>query len=182
MSSYTGGGRVRNSLMEVFRSANDAKDARKRVETRDAVGGRIVSGTGTHSRAAASTADIQRGVSLDLERLMNAVHLAADIDLSDHPHVYRSIINHGFIDLARMSIEEAAVNGVAAEIESALRTFEPRLEPATVTVRRDDTIDPSELKLRFIVRAEIRANPLNVPVEFIADLERDTGRIKVARR
>ncbi len=182
MSGYTGGARVRNSLMEVFRSANSAKDARKRVETRDAVGGRIVSGSGTHPRAAVSAADIQRGVSIDLERLMNAVHLAADIDLSQYPHVRRSIINHGFIDVARMSIDDAAVNGIAAEIEQALRVFEPRLDPDSVTVRRDDLVDPAELKLRFIVRAEIRANPLNVPVEFIADLERDTGRIKVARR
>ena len=42
--------------------------------------------------------------------------------------------------------------------------------------------DPGELKLRFLVRAEIRADPLNVPVEFLADLERDTGRIRVAQR
>ncbi|KQO91905.1 hypothetical protein ASF36_18810 [Methylobacterium sp. Leaf90] len=113
---------------------------------------------------------------------MNAVHLAADLDLSAFPHVCRSVLNHGFPDIARLTIEEAAVNGIAAEIETALRTFEPRLAPTSIVARRDEAIDPAELKLRFIVRAEIYADPLNVPVEFIADLERDTGRIKVARR
>ncbi|MCB4805499.1 type VI secretion system protein ImpF [Methylobacterium brachiatum] len=182
MNAKTAGGRARNPLMDVFRTANSARDARLRIERRDASGGRIVSGHGAHPRSAINAGDLQRSVSTDLERLMNTVHLAADIDLSAFPHVRRSILNHGFVDIARMSIDDAAVNGIAMEIELALRTFEPRLAPSSIVARRDDAADPNELKLRFVVRAEIRADPLNVPVEFIADLERDTGRIKVARR
>ncbi len=56
------------------------------------------------------------------------------------------------------------------------------LAPGSIAAQRDATVDPAELKLRFLVRAEIRADPLNVPVEFVADLERDTGRIRVAQR
>ena len=34
-------------------------------------------------------------------------------------------------------------------------------------------------KLRFMVRAEMFCDPINVPVEFIADVELDTGKISV---
>ncbi|WHQ68584.1 type VI secretion system baseplate subunit TssE [Methylorubrum extorquens] len=182
MTARAGGARVRNPIMEVFRAANGTRDARVRTETRDDAGGRILPGRGVHPRSLINATSLQSSVSLDLERLMNVVHLAADLDLSAFPHVRRSVLNHGFPDIARMTIEEAAVNGIAAEIETALRTFEPRLAPASIVARRDEAIDPAELKLRFIVRAEIHAEPLNVPVEFVADLERDTGRIKVGRR
>lgn len=182
MIAKAGGARVRNPIMDVFRAANVARDAGGRTEARDETGGRVIHGRGAHPRSVVSAADLQSSVSRDLERLMNAVHLAADLDLSAFPHVRRSVLNHGFPDITQLTIEEAAVNGIAAEIAMALRTFEPRLAPASIMVRRDESIDPAELKLRFIVEAEIYADPLNVPVEFIADLERDTGRIKVARR
>ena len=41
--------------------------------------------------------------------------------------------------------------------------------------------DGAELKLRFMVRAELFCDPLNVPVEFVADVELDTGKISVNR-
>ncbi|GJE62777.1 type VI secretion system baseplate subunit TssE [Methylobacterium trifolii] len=174
--------RVRIPLMEAFRAANADKDARLHLDVRDEGGERIIAGRRTSARAAVSTADLQRSVALDLERLMNAVNFASGTDIDAFPHVRRSILNHGFVDIARLSIDEAGVEAIADEIETALRTFEPRLAAGSVTARRDTTVDPAELKLRFVVRAEIEADPLNVPVEFVADLERDTGRIKVLQR
>ena len=182
MAARGDAGRVRNPLIETFRAANRDRDARLRLDVRDEDGSRIIAGRRTSPRIAVSTADLQRSVARDLERLMNAVHLAADLDLEAFLHVRSSILNHGFVNISRMTIDEGGVNGIAAEIESALRVFEPRLAPGSITARRDDTVDPGELKLRFLVRAEIRADPLNVPVEFLADLERDTGRIRVAQR
>lgn len=182
MKTRAGGMPVRNSLMEIFRIANEERDARRRVEVTDETGGRIVPGRRLQQRASVNSADLQRSVGHDLERLMNVVHLAADLDLEDFPEARRSILNHGFVDIARMTLDDGAVTGIAAEIETALRTFEPRLAPDSIMARRDLDVDPAELTLRFLVRAEIRADPLNVPVEFVADLDRDTGRMKVARR
>ncbi|MGV7031536.1 type VI secretion system baseplate subunit TssE [Methylobacterium symbioticum] len=182
MAARADAGRVRNPLIEVFRAANRDRDARLRLDIRDEEGGRIVAGRRTSPRIAVGAADLQRSVARDLERLMNAVHLAADLDLDAFPEIRRSILNHGFVNIARMTIDEGGVDGIAAEIEAALRSFEPRLASGSITARRDTTVDPAELKLRFLVRAEIRADPLNVPVEFVADLERDTGRIRVAQR
>jgi type VI secretion system protein ImpF len=174
--------RVRIPLMEAFRSAHRERDARVHLDVRDEAGERVLAGRRAGARAAVSAADIQRSVAADLERLLNAVNFAAGVDLDGLPHVARSIVNHGFVDIARLSIDEISVNDVAGEIERVLRTFEPRLAPRSVSARRDDTVDAAELKLRFVVRAEIEADPLNVPVEFVADLERDTGRVRVAQR
>jgi type VI secretion system protein ImpF len=35
--------------------------------------------------------------------------------------------------------------------------------------------------VRFVVRADLHCEPLNVPVQFVADLELDSGAITVSR-
>ena len=182
MAARSDAKRVRIPLMEAFRSAHADRDARARLDIRDEAGERVVSGRRMKARAAMSAAELQRSVAGDLERLMNAINFAADTDLDAFPQVRRSILNHGFVNIARMTIDEIAINGIAEEIVTALRTFEPRLAAGTIAAQRDATVDPAELKLRFVVRAEIEADPLNLPVEFVADLERDTGRIRVSQR
>jgi type VI secretion system protein ImpF len=46
---------------------------------------------------------------------------------------------------------------------------------------RDTGLDKAELKIRFVVNAELACEPLNVPVEFIADVEFDSGKILINR-
>jgi type VI secretion system protein ImpF len=182
MAARTDARRARIPLVEAFRAAHRERDARSRIDIRNDGGERVLSGRRSGARSVMNATDLQRSVARDLERLMNAVNFAADTDLERFPEVCRSILNHGFVDIARLSIEDSRVNDIAGEIETVLRRFELRLEPGSITVRRDLTVDPAELKLRFIVCAEIEAEPLNVPIEFVADLERDTGRIRVAQR
>jgi type VI secretion system protein ImpF len=59
--------------------------------------------------------------------------------------------------------------------------FEPRLLRDTIRVKRDEAVDADELKLRFVVRADLSCQPLNVPIEFVADVEVDTGKIVINR-
>ena len=51
----------------------------------------------------------------------------------------------------------------------------------TVQVTRDHSVDAAELKVRFIVRADLFCEPLNVPIEFVADVEIDSGKIMISR-
>ena len=59
--------------------------------------------------------------------------------------------------------------------------FEPRLVRDTIHVARDTAIDAADLKVRFIVTGGPDCDPVNVPVEFVADVEVDSGKIKIDR-
>jgi type VI secretion system protein ImpF len=59
--------------------------------------------------------------------------------------------------------------------------YESRLIRNTIHVTRDNTVDAADLKVRFIVRADLFCEPVNVPIEFVAEVEVDTGKIMINR-
>jgi len=46
---------------------------------------------------------------------------------------------------------------------------------------RDKAVDNIELKIRFVVQADLRCEPVNVPVEFVADVDVDGNAIEINR-
>ena len=64
----------------------------------------------------------------------------------------------------------------------ALINFEPRLIDDTIEIRRDTDAESSVLKVRFVVRGDLNCDPVNVPVEFVAEVERQTGNLKIQQR
>jgi type VI secretion system protein ImpF len=42
-------------------------------------------------------------------------------------------------------------------------------------------VGAEELKVRFVVQAELHCEPVNVPVEFVADIEFESGSIHIQR-
>jgi len=57
---------------------------------------------------------------------------------------------------------------------------EPRLAAASLEIERDMSVDPDELKVRFLVRADLTCYPIQIPVEFVADII-ESGKIVVNR-
>ena len=53
--------------------------------------------------------------------------------------------------------------------------------PQTIRVAKASEFDEAELRVRFVVHADLLCEPLNVPVEFVADLELDSGNVTVSR-
>jgi len=78
------------------------------------------------------------------------------------------------------TIDETGVGEIPEEIRAAIVNFEPRLAAGSLRIERDKTIDAVELKIRFLVRAELVCHPVHVPVEFVADIV-ETGKIIVNR-
>jgi type VI secretion system protein ImpF len=173
--------RLSPPLMFAFRSAHAARDAKKKPEPQSLGGARVAPGRGPAGRAPITEAQLRREVALDLESLMNTVAMESSDDLEPFEHVRKSIINFGFPDLAHRSIDEASVDDVKDELERVLINFEPRLDRSTINASRDLTVSTDELKVRFVVRAELRCEPINVPVEFVADVELDSGNIQINR-
>jgi type VI secretion system protein ImpF len=172
--------RLSPPLMYVFRAAHAAKDAKKVLDVRNEAGERVIVGRRLRARQVITELILRREVSRDLEALLNCVALESTIDMSHAPLVRKSILNFGIPDVTRRSIDELGVNDIPEEIRRAIVNFEPRLAAASLHVERDDSVDPTELKLRFIVRADLSCDPVHVPVEFIADVI-DTGKIIVNR-
>jgi type VI secretion system protein ImpF len=172
--------RLNPSLMYMFRAAHKAKDAMKRPKWHEKVENGLPE---THSRAvqrvAITEATLRREVTRDLEALMNCVSIDSTIDLSEFPMVEKSVINYGFPDIAIRTIDELEVAGLEHDIEKVLCTHEPRLAAASLRIARDRRIDPIELKVRYVVHADLLCEPLNVPVEFIADVEVTTGKVHI---
>jgi type VI secretion system protein ImpF len=166
--------------MYVFRAAHEAKDAAKKIDIRTASGDRVIAGRRLRSRQVITEEILRREVSRDLEALLNTVAMESSVDLTDSPHVRRSILNFGIPDIAHRTIDEVGVNNIPEEIRVAVTIFEPRLAASSLRIVRDKSVDPTELKIRFIVHADLTCDPVNVPVQFIADVI-DTGKIIVNR-
>jgi type VI secretion system protein ImpF len=173
--------RLSPPLMYAFRGAHAAKDAKKKLDLRDEAGDRIIASRRSTARGAITEPLLRREVAVDLAALMNTIALESSIDLDAHNYVRKSVLNFGFPDLVHRSIDELSTNDIGKELKAVLNHYEPRLVPESIQVARDSTVDKAELKIRFIVSAELSCEPLNVPVEFIADVEFDSGKILINR-
>lgn len=127
---------------------------------------------------------LREEVSLDLDRLMNTIALESSLpELAEFAEARRSIINFGLPDFVHRTMDELASNdgGFEREIVSALETYEPRLVPGTIRTRRIVTDDAVDQKVRFHVFADLTCRPVNVQIQFTADIEVDTGKVQVSR-
>jgi len=172
--------RLSPPLMHVFRAAHDAKDAKKKVDIRNEAGDRVIASRRLQVRQVISESVLRREVTRDLEALLNTIALESTIDMREAEYVRRSILNFGLPDVSNRTIDETGVDEIPEEIRAAIINYEPRLAGASLRVERDMSVDPVELKIRFVVRADLTCDPVNVPVEFTADII-DAGKIVVNR-
>ena len=173
--------RLAPPLMYAFRTAHEKRDAKQNLDLRDEGGERVIAARRVTTRGPISESGLRREVMTDLVGLLNSTNLDSAEDLSSTPAVKQSILNFGFPDLASRTPFSSSVRAVAREIEIALSDFEPRLARQSIHASRDMTIGADELRVRFVVKADLRARPVNVPVEFIAEVELDSGKIKIDR-
>ncbi len=180
MSSAMQGKRLSPSLSHIFREAHKAKDAKKPTK---------VSETGARSGALRATQrlsidvkSLRRDVAQDVETLLNCISFDSGEDLGDFPHVQNSVLNYGFPSLAKRTMDELERSGLEPEIERVLRAYEPRLIPSSLRVARDRRVDTVELKIRYVVQADLACEPVDIPMEFVADVEVTTGKIQIKPR
>jgi type VI secretion system protein ImpF len=166
--------------MHVFRTAHEARDAKRIIDQRNEAGERVIAGRRLRARQIITESMLRREVSRDLDALLNTVALDATVDMENAPHVRKSILNYGLPDLAIRTIDENGVDEIPDEIRTAIVNYEPRIAADTLHIERDKGLDPVELKIRFVIRGELVCHPLHVPVEFVADIV-EVGKIVVNR-
>lgn len=164
--------------MSAFREAFAARDADKRI-VQTVAGERVVPGRHSSQRRTDEAA-LRRDLSIDLVALLNAVELGATVDLTDLEHVRRSVINYGLSDIGRLASEDEQVDSIKDDLRSALIQFEPRLNPETIHIERDEADDTNQ-RMRFTVAVEMFCRPTDVPIDFVADVDVGSGKISLSR-
>ncbi|HTE94266.1 MAG TPA: type VI secretion system baseplate subunit TssE [Bradyrhizobium sp.] len=172
--------RLSPPLMHVFRTAHEAKDAKRIIDQRNEAGERVIAGRRLRARQVITESMLRREVSRDLDALLNTVALDATVDMENAPHVRKSILNFGLSDIALHTIDENSVEEIPDDIRTAIINYEPRIAADTLRIERDKQVDPVELKIRFVICGELVCHPVHVPVEFVADIV-EGGKIVVNR-
>ena len=174
------GDRFQIPVMFAFRDAFDVRDAKKRLEER--VGGeRVLSGRGSLKRRGADETVLKRNLAVDLLALVNTIDLGSAVDLTDLDYVGRSVLNFGLYDVAHLTSEEVGVDAIARNLSAALVQHEPRLNAETLRVERDKGFDDVNQRVRFTVSAEMACDPLDVPIEFVAEIDVGSGKVLLSR-
>lgn len=177
--------RLRAPLMYAFRSAATAGDAKKQLDIRTAEGERVIASrrnTGERRRSLSDSA-LKALLAEDVSALFNTIDFesAAPELVEGLPFVRASILNFGLPDLSNKTIDEKdRIDAIRLELETALKRFEPRLLSRTMRVERD-TENEDDLTIRFVVRSDMRADPVPTSVEFVTEVELDSGEIKIGR-
>jgi type VI secretion system protein ImpF len=166
--------------MFAFREAHRERDAQKTIAQRDAGGERVIAGRRAGARAI-SEAELRREVIGDLEALLNTISLDSALDIERNEPLRGSILNFGCPDLARRSVDAVAIAAIAGEIKDAITRYEPRLVASTIRVRHDVAKDEADLKVRYVITADLSCDPLDLAVEFVADVSCDSGKVAVGR-
>jgi len=167
-------------LMLAFREAFREGDAGKRIEERVA-GERVVSARGSLRRRGADEAVLRRDLATDLLSLVNTIDLDSAVDISDLDYVKRSIINYGLPDMAALTSLEAGVDEIGQHFKAALLAHEPRLRPESIHVEQTTEVDDESHRVSFSVSAEMACSPLDLPTEFVAEVDTGSGNIRLTR-
>ena len=166
------------SLMNVFRQAARERDASTRDDTMTDGDGRVLSARSIERREGAGQATLRDHLAIDLGNLMATVHLEASIPLNGLDYVKKSILNYGIPDMSRLTVDDHRHNQVARDLRDALLAHEPRLIPETLVVKMRRPEADAAQRIAFDITAEMAARPVDVPLEFVAEI--DTGAGKVA--
>lgn len=185
MAEFNRSNRLSPPLMWAFRSAAEHRDARKKPAERTGQDGqRLLAGRKGANSAAITEPILRAQVWRDLEHLLNTVAMESTVkEIRKMEHVRRSIINFGLPDIAHRSIDELLGSDrvIEREMELALRTYEPRLIAGSISVKLDKAVDTLGLKVRFIVRADLSCRPVDIPLEFTAEVESVSGKFALSR-
>jgi len=167
-------------LMLAFREAFREGDAAKRIEERVA-GERLVSARGSLKRRGADEVLLRRDLATDLLSLVNTIDLNSALDISDLDYVKRSIVNYGLPDLTALTSLDGGVEEIGEHFKDALLAHEPRLRPESINVERNTEVEDETHRVSFSVSAEMAASPLDLPTEFVAEIDAADGSIRLTR-
>ncbi len=168
------------SIMHVFRAAAASGDSRKELGLQND-GDRALSIRRKQHREGTDEATLRQHLSIDLANLMNTIRLDAMISLEDAPLVAKSVINFGFSDMSSLYKSEQTNSKIIDAIRNSLITYEPRLIPESIEIHVNNEVQSVDQRLSFEISAEMVANPMDIPLNFMAEVDLGAGKMKMTR-
>lgn len=164
-------------IMYAFREAHRAKDTKTdSLEYRD--GERVLSERAAMRRRGANEQQLKRNLEIDLVHLANTINLDAIEKLDEYGYVSRSVLNYGVVDLSNMTSEDVKYSNLPKRLADALLNCEPRFIAETLQVNMREEFDDVNQKLVFDIYAEMACKPLDIPMEFTAEIDVGSGKMK----
>ena len=170
------GERSKISLMQAFRAAHEDHDARVRAE-RNSDDETEILNRSKQRREGVSDEALRRHLQEDLISLLNTTQLSSVIPLDDYPHIEKSVVNFGFPDFSKFSREELSKPHVLDAIRQSLLDHEPRLRNSTLDVQINNPEADSGQRLSIHVSAELVSDPVDIPVDFEAEVDLGAGKL-----
>lgn len=118
----------------------------------------------------------KRAILRDLEWLLNTPYMTEDLSPAFH-ELRKSLYSYGFLDFTSLGWDSSTDDRLAQAIESAITTFEPRLEGVSVTPRSEG----KERARQFLVKAFLRLEPTlrGIVFDTVVDLNLSTRKFAV---
>ncbi|MEP4196416.1 MAG: type VI secretion system baseplate subunit TssE [Aliishimia sp.] len=173
-------GRRQVSLMHVFRASAESRSSRFTGSQRQE-DGRTVTVRTKQKREGVDESELRRHLNMDLNALMNTIRLDAVVNLDTHPYVAKSILNYGFTDMSSLTRSEKTDHQIAASIRQSLIDHEPRLIPESIEITIIPINEAAAQKVSFEISAELVAEPADIPLDFVAEVDLGAGKMKLNR-
>jgi type VI secretion system lysozyme-related protein len=191
MSEYD---RYHVPLLHCFRDAFENGDAREeklesRSERRDAkspplrgdAGDKVLSAAARMRRRGLSETQIRQAVVESLVDIVNTIDLQSAVDLDDLEYVSKSILNYGLYDITHLTSDDANLEAIEQNMVAALMCYEPRIRAETLQIKRHTEFNDIDQKLRLSISAEVSYHPLDVPVDFVAEIDLGSSKVNISK-
>jgi type VI secretion system protein ImpF len=114
----------------------------------------------------------------DLALLLNSLSLEVSVDLGRYPQVQRSVLNYGMRSLAGVAAVSIDPAKIAADIETAIKRFEPRLKSVRVSLEPERAAGDGH-HISFRVEADLWCQPVPQHLVLRTRIDTETGGIGV---
>ena len=123
--------------------------------------------------------EFRAAVLRDLRWLLNAnAHVPGEFD--DFGEVGRSVLNYGSADFSGRSISEVGIEELERGLTAAIRNFEPRIIPGSVSVKAKPGAEAgSPNTLVFEIRGDLWATPFPEELYIKTEVDLETGACKI---
>lgn len=116
----------------------------------------------------------------DLSWLLNCESLSSIVDLEGHPYAAASVLNYGIPVLAGTIFTSKRTSQLEREIREAVRLFEPRILPDSLSVKAATSEYGSPKALTIEIRGELWARPLPQPLFLKTEVDLESGFIAIS--